>query len=80
MCVCVRACVCVHVCVCVVRVHVCIQVLFTFLHDYSILDQLQCTNMTPMKAYIPGTHTHHKCAHTCTMYMLQGILMIAVLK
>jgi hypothetical protein len=33
-----------------------LQVLFAFLHDYTILDQLQHINMTPMKAYIPGVY------------------------
>ena len=31
-----------------------LQVLFAFLHDYTVLDQLLHINLTPLKAYIPG--------------------------
>jgi hypothetical protein len=31
-----------------------LQVLFAFLHDYTILDHLQHVNLTPMKSYISG--------------------------
>ena len=43
--------------------------LFVFLHDYSILDQLHHINMTPMKAHIPGTCTCTGTGSTYTRYM-----------
>ena len=64
VCVCVR-CVCVCVCVCDV------QVVFAFLHDYSILNELQSTNITPMKAHIQGGVTVvYACTNSHSSVML----------